>query len=115
MAIVNLSKKYNLATKVVVANSFFKRLKGLLGRKFLNEGEALIIMPSNSIHTFFMRFPIDVLFIDKNNKIVKLIPSLKPFRFTPICFKSAYIVELPSGKIRSSNTSLGDLIGDGSP
>jgi hypothetical protein len=115
MAIVNVSKKYNLATRVVVANSFFKRLKGLLGCKSLNEGEALIITHSKSIHTFFMRFPIDVLFVDKNNKIVKLIPSLKPFRLTSICFKSAYVVELPSGKIHSSNTSLGDLIGDGSP
>jgi len=115
MALINVTKNSLLSDKVILADTFFKRLKGLLGRKALGDGEGLIIIPGNSIHTFFMHFPIDVLFIGKDNKVVKALHSLKPFRISPVCFNSCYIVELPAGKIRSTNTSVGDLLGDGSP
>jgi len=115
MAIINISKNCILAEKVLRADTCFKRLKGLLGRSRLGENEALVIIPGNSIHTFFMRFPIDVLFVNKNNKIIKIATFLRPFRISPVYFHSSYVVELPAGKVQSTNTSPGDLLGDGSP
>jgi len=93
-----------------VANTPFKRIKGLLGKKWLDKGQALILDPCNSIHTLFMRFPIDVLFVDKNKCIVKAISSIKPFCLTPIYFQSKFTIELPVGTIEASHTTAGDEI-----
>jgi len=106
----NKTKNVVLAKKVVVANSPLKRMIGLLGRKSLDAQEALIIKPCNAIHTFFMRFPIDIIFLSKNNEVVKVISDIPPFRLSPICFKSNFVIELPAGTILSSKTSLGDKI-----
>jgi len=110
MKIVNRSKQSILADNISCADTSFKRLKGLLGRKSLNKGEALIITPSNSIHTFFMRFPIDVLFVDNNNRVIKVISSLKPYRLSPICWQGKFVIELPVGTIQASSTQEGDTL-----
>jgi uncharacterized protein len=108
--IINLTKGTVLADEAVVASAFFKRLKGLLGKKNLSPGEALVIKPCNSIHTFFMRFPIDALFVDKNNKIVAAALCLPPFRISKIYFTAAYVIELPAGSLKTNQISVGDLI-----
>ena len=110
MKIINESKNCILAEKATYANTFFKRLKGLLGRKSLEKNEALIISPANSIHTLFMCFPIDVLFVDKDKKVVKAISSILPFRISPIFIQSRFVVELPSGVIKSTATLAGDRL-----
>lgn len=110
MKIINETKKIVLAENANLADTPFKRIKGLLGRRSLEDREALIIKPCNSIHTFFMNFPIDALFVDSNNKVIKATTFLNPFRFTPIYFQSAYVIELPAGTILSSNTSTGDFL-----
>ncbi len=110
MQIINQSKNSVLAQDAVVADTPFARIRGLLGRKELKSGEALIIKPCNSVHTFFMRFTIDVLFLDKNNRVVKTLPALKPFRISPICFKAYLTVECPSGAINTSRTQPGDTL-----
>ena len=58
----------------------FTRMRGLLGRKGLDEGEGLLLRPAPSIHTFFMRFPIDVVFVARDGEVVKVVPALKPWR-----------------------------------
>ena len=73
--VVNTSKSTVLADKAEIANSFVKRLVGLLNRKSLGQGEALILSPSNSIHSFFMHFTFDAVFVDKNNKVIAIKPS----------------------------------------
>ncbi len=110
MSIINLSKNTILAREVIVADRFFVRLKGLLGRDSLDEQEALIIKPANSIHTFFMHFAIDVVFVDKKNKIAGLRENLKPFRLTPIFPKSALVIELPAYTIQKTQTQIGDIV-----
>jgi uncharacterized membrane protein (UPF0127 family) len=110
MKIINQAKNTVLAEKAVLADTVFKRIKGLLGRDDFGLGEALIIKPCNSIHTFFMRFSIDVLFVDNNNRIIKTIISLQPFRLTPIYFNAAFAIELPVGAIQASSTQAGDII-----
>jgi uncharacterized membrane protein (UPF0127 family) len=110
MKIINKTKNTVLAEDAVVAGTVFRRLKGILGRKAFIKGEALIITPCNSIHTFFMRFPIDVLFVDKHNRVIKVVSSLAPGRLTPLYFMSAFVIELPAGTAQASFTSEGDTI-----
>lgn len=63
-----------------VAKSYGARFKGLMGRRELPAGEALLIEPCSSVHTFFMRFPIDVVFLDREDRVVKIAEALKPWR-----------------------------------
>lgn len=99
-----------LADKAGIADNFLKRLIGLLSRSTLHDGEGLILKPSNSIHTCFMRFAIDVLFLDKNNRVIAMLPSLRPFRLSPIYFNALSTIELPAGVIEKTMTWLGDSI-----
>jgi uncharacterized protein len=110
MRLINQTRNTILAEDVSLADTLFKRIKGLLGRRDFKRGQALIIKPCNSIHTFFMRFPIDLLFVDETNKVVKLISNLAPFRLGPICLKSRLVVELPAGTIKSTFTTQGDQL-----
>lgn len=63
-----------------VAKSFFQRARGLIGRKSLAPGTGLLILRCNAIHTFFMRFPIDATFLDKNDQVVKVVRNISPWR-----------------------------------
>ena len=110
MKLINKTKNIILAENVTIANTVSKRIRGLLGREDFNQGEALIIKPCNSIHTCFMRFPIDVLFVDKGNKVIQAISSITPFHFTNIYFRAAFAIELPFGTIQSTSTSENDTI-----
>lgn len=99
-----------MAEDVIIADSLFRRMKGLLGRKSLDKKEAIVLRPCNSVHTFFMRFPIDVLFIDGKNKVVKCLPCLKPFRFSRVYWRAYLAVELSCGVIQSTATQEGDSL-----
>ena len=66
--------------RCTVADTFGARFRGLMGRRRLAAGEGLLIRPANSIHTFFMRFPIDVVFVDRHDAVVKIVPGLRPWR-----------------------------------
>lgn len=110
MKIINQTKNTILAEDVIMADTPLKRIKGLLGRKEFKKGQAIILKPCNSIHTFFMRFPIGVLFIDKENRVIKAIPHLEPFRLTSIYFNAAFTVELPADTIPSTLTQAGDRL-----
>ena len=110
MKVINQNKNKILADNAILAKGLFKRLKGLLGKKMLSDGQALILKPCNSIHTFFMCFPIDVLFLNKDKKVIKCISSLKPFRMTNPVLCASYAIELPAGKINASQTEASDTI-----
>jgi len=110
MKIINQRNNAVLADKVVVADTFFRRLVGLLNRSSLQKGEALILKPSNAIHTLFMRFAIDVLFLDKNHKIVGILPVFLPFRLSKVYFNAQITVELPKNCLEITQTKLGDTV-----
>jgi uncharacterized membrane protein (UPF0127 family) len=110
MALLNQTKNTILAQRVVIADNPLSRMKGLLGRKIFLKGEALVIKPCNAIHTFFMRFAIDCLFLDHNSKVVRAITNLKPWRITSPHFSSHSVIELPSGVVKDSSTKEGDII-----
>ncbi len=107
MQLVNLINQTVLADKIEVADSFFKRLNGLIGRSGLNKGEALILLPCNAVHTFFMKFSIDIIFLDQEAVILEVIENLKPYRFSPIIVKAKFAIELPAGQITSTGTVKG--------
>jgi len=83
--------------KIIMADTYSKRLQGLLGRKGLEEREGMMIIPCNSIHTYRMKFPIDVLFVDRDNIVVKVLRDLSPKRMGPLVLKSRYVIEAEAG------------------
>lgn len=108
MPVINLTKKTWLATKVRKADNFLTRLVGLLKRTQLGPEEALWLIPSKGIHTIGMKFPIDVLFLDKNNKVLAMVSGLLPFRISSVNLKSYSVLELTKGTIKKSHTEVGD-------
>lgn len=107
---VNTTKNATLADRATLASSPWRRMVGLLGRDRMEEGEALVLRPCSAVHTCFMRFPIDVVFLDKHGRVVRLYPEMVPFRFSPPVFGASSAVELPAGAIRRSGTELEDHV-----
>lgn len=99
-----------LLPRVSHANNFWLRLKGLLGRKGLDQGEALLIEPCNSVHTLGMKFPIGVVFLNTEGQILHLIEDLPPGRLSPIIRGARRVLELRPEQLRSLNLQQGDRI-----
>ncbi len=110
MKILNHSKKTQIADTCRIAKNFFPRFMGLMGKKNLSEGSCLIITPCNSIHMFFMKIPLDIIFIDKNSKVLHIIESIKPWRISKIIRNSHSVIELPVGTLSKSKTTIGDQL-----
>jgi uncharacterized membrane protein (UPF0127 family) len=110
MPIINKTKQVNLASYVEIADNPFTRMKGLLGKLGLSEGYAFVIKPCNSIHMLFMKFAIDVIFVDQKNIVIGLVEQIKPFEFSPVFWKSSCAIELPAGTIKKSQTQLNDQL-----
>jgi uncharacterized membrane protein (UPF0127 family) len=108
--IVNLTKNVIIVQEAQLAVTLDQRMRGLLGRNSLGPNEALILKPCSSIHTFFMRFPIDVLFLDRDMQVIKVIHDLAPNRLSPLVLSSIMAIELPAGKVHQTNTQTGDKI-----
>ena len=99
-------KERILVSQLTVADTFFGRLRGLLGRKDYSPGEGLLIKPCNWVHTFGMRFPIDVLFLDSKGAVVA-VESLPPNRMGRP-HRSAAALELPQGTVERYGIKAGD-------
>jgi len=110
--IENLTRGTIIADHAAVARSFLARGRGLMGRAALPPGHGLIIVPESSIHMFFMRFPIDVLFVDRQDRVIGMREALPPWHpFAGVApWRGRYVVELPAGAIRASGTALGDQL-----
>ncbi|MCB0140471.1 MAG: DUF192 domain-containing protein [Caldilineaceae bacterium] len=106
----NLSRNTRLIDQGRIANSFWTRLRGLTFVRHLEAGEGLVITRTNSIHTHFMFMPIDVLYVDKQDKIVDITPSMKPWRMALPRRKAHYVIELPSGAIAETDSCIGDQL-----
>jgi len=95
---------------VIVVESFFERLFGLMLRPKLERGQGLLIPGCNSIHTMWMKYPIDVIFLDKQIRIVEMIDCLKPFKFSKIIKKSDSVLELPGKSITAYDLKVDDML-----
>jgi len=109
LQVSNLTRNSVLASRMEVADNAAKRNKGLLGRESLHPGEGLWIVPCEAVHTFWMRFPIDLIYLDKKKGIRKLRSEVRPWRLSA-CFSAHSVLELPSGTIRETRTELGDTL-----
>ena len=110
MKIKNLSRGTILAERVVFCRTLKSRLVGLINRPFLESGSALVLPRCNSIHTLFMRFSIDVLFLDERGKVVGKIETMAPFRISPLFWQARQAIELPANTLENTATSIGDII-----
>jgi len=93
---------------IYLASSFFERLMGLMFKKNINYG--LIFYNPGSLQTSFMREPIDILFWDKDKKIIKVIEKMKPWRITGLNLKAKAALELPQGSIRKYHLKVGTYL-----
>lgn len=91
-----------LCHKMILAESFFGRLKGLMFSAELPDCDGFLIRPCNSIHTFFMRYPLDIVFLDQNFNVVKVLYDLSPWRMTWIYFRSYQVLEMKAGTLRAN-------------
>ena len=106
----NRTRDTVVAEMAGLADGYFTRLRGLIGRRGLRLGEGLVIRPCSSIHTFFMSFPIEVLFVDEGNRVVLATQPIAPWRIAPIVPSARYVVELPAGAVSASQTMHGDIL-----
>lgn len=105
----NLTKDAVLAAHVETADDFLSRGAGLLGRAGLAAGHALWLVPGKSVHTWFMRFAIDVVFLDRSLSVVKVIERMGPWRVSPWVGDAHSVLELPGGSLKGS-VAVGDKL-----
>jgi uncharacterized membrane protein (UPF0127 family) len=107
--IANETRGTLVAEDVRVADGIWSRFWGLMGRRSLPEGSGLLLRPSSSIHTAFMRFPIDLVFLDRALRVVKVVPEMKPFR-AAVAFGAHSVLELNAGAAAKAQVEAGDQL-----
>ncbi len=109
----NSTRQTFLASGLLVADSHLTRMKGLLGtseRVFYGGGQGLWIVPCHGVHTFGMRYAIDVVYLDSENVVVHLVENVRPWRLTAIVMEAESVLELPARTASSTHTAVGDKI-----
>jgi uncharacterized membrane protein (UPF0127 family) len=107
--VVNLSRGNIACDHAVIADKALRRMRGLLGRRELPEGHGILLQPAPSIHTAFMRFPIDVVFIDRNLHVVKVVADMPAWR-TASARRARSTLELPAGEAARRGIEVGDQL-----
>ena len=109
VSILNRTRGWSLGEAIERADTSRSRRAGLLKKSGLGKGEGLWILPCEAIHTFFMKFDIDVLFLDKNRRVVKVVNRMPPWRMS-MSWRARSVLELPAGTIAETGTGRGDLL-----
>jgi len=107
--IANLTRQVELASCVAVADHGIARSKGLLGRSALAPGEGLWILPCEAVHTFGMRFPIDLVYLDRKLRVRKVRSGVVPWRMSA-CLLAHSVLELAQGTVQKTQTMPGDRL-----
>ena len=97
-----------LAERLRVPRTFVGRALGLMFRRELPAGDGLWITPCNGIHMFFMRFPIDAVFLDRRRRVVRVRAGLRPWRVVPLVLRAHSVVELPAGTVADLGLERGE-------
>jgi hypothetical protein len=108
--VVNASRGTVLGDSIRVAETGLTRIVGLLGERKLADGDGLLIVPSEGVHTWGMQFPIDIAVLDGDWKIIAVRHDLRPFRMTRVFWKAAAVLELPKGALDATSTVVGDTL-----
>jgi len=104
----NISRQSFVNLGVAVADTPLSRLRGLIGKMEMRSDEAVWLVPSHGIHTFGLKFAIDVLYLDAQHRVIHVIENLKPWRLAGIRWQCASVLELPARSIYGSGTQVGD-------
>ena len=108
----NSTRQTFLATQLRVANTHYQRMVGLVGtsRTAFCDGDGLWIVPCRGVHTFAMRYAIDVVYLDRENKVIHIHDNVRPWRLTPVMAEAATVLELPAHTAWSTGTKIGDAV-----
>jgi len=110
VSIVNLTRGTVLAQRAAVAETPGSRRRGLLGTDSLGDGGGLLILPCRQVHTFGMRYPIDVVFVDRSWTVRRISHQVKPGRLSAVVLSSRAALELPAAKAEQTGTQIGDAL-----
>lgn len=108
--VVNETRGVVLAERAELADTFLPRFLGLMGRRELPDGAGMVLVPCNGVHNLFVRFPIDVLHLDREGIVLRQVTPLYPWRLGPVVRGGYTTVELPAGTAQRSGTCDGDRI-----
>ena len=108
MRISNRTRNSLLGTRVSPAATFWSRLRGYIARPRPKQGEGILLIPCDAIHTWGMTFELDVLFLDDRGRVLELVRSLRPWKRTRKVAGARYVLEVPAGTIDASGTRAGD-------
>ena len=114
MRVVNQTRQREIGARIAIADHGPRRRKGLLGRNGLDEGEGLWIVPCEAVHTFGMRFAIDLIYLDRRKRVVKIRHRVGPSRISG-SLRAHSILELPPGTVAATGTQPGDHLEFHSP
>lgn len=108
--VINQRSGQVIAENILYANSMYKRFIGLMGKNEINHNEGVFLTPCNSIHMMFMKFPLDIIFLDRKNKVIHITENIKPWQISRIVFKAQSVLEVMAGKARETDLQVGDKI-----
>jgi hypothetical protein len=108
--VYNRTREVFVATETTVADTYVRRLVGLLGKtsRWARPGRGLLIVPSHGVHTIGMLFPIDLVYLDHDNKVVHVEEHVRPFSISKVCLRAKSVLELPPHTIYRTGTRVGD-------
>lgn len=109
MVLVNKTTNIQIADHLIIAENFLLKAKGLLGKISIPEDTALLLVSCRAVHTMFMKFPIDVVFLDKNFVVKKTVYNMVPWK-TAYCKDSQYAIELSEGTVKTKRILLNDRL-----
>lgn len=110
--VYNRTREKFVATEVALADTYVRRLVGLLGKssRWARPGRGMWIVPSHGVHTIGMLFPIDLIFLDQKKLVVHVEEYVRPFRISKVCLKASSVLELPPHTVFRSGTRVGDRL-----
>jgi uncharacterized protein len=106
----NETRQASLAERVRIARSLWSRTRGLLGTSEFPAGDGLLLEPCSSIHSFWMRFTFDAIFLNRRGEVVHAISRMRPYRVSRPVFSARSVLELPAGTIEATDTRPGDRV-----
>lgn len=108
--VVNKTRESVLGARVQLADRWWQRMRGFIGRAAPRAGEGMLLSPCRAVHMLGLPYPLDIVFLDREGIVVALYPSLRPARFTSFHRNAEYALELPAGTIEASATQVSDRI-----
>lgn len=110
LRVENLTRSTTLVAQGRVADNFVTKFRGLMGVRHLPQGDGLLITGCNSVHTHFMRIPIDVLYVDEEHKVVDVVPEMATWRIGRARKGATAVIEMPGGTAMRAQCAVGDQL-----